>query len=235
MKGPARTRDAAQLSASLTRQLSQYALAASAAGVGMLVLAQPTEAKIVYTKTNESVHKHGSFVNIDLNHDGKVDFKVAMEFNYATTWLSAVPVPGDRVAGYETGGWGHSYVLAYALLRGVDVGSGVAFVSGGGIMAGRTLKGQSSGVCWGKWNDVKRRYLGLEFLIKGQVHYGWARLNESCMKTGMNGVKALLTGYAYETIPNKPIITGKTKGPDVITLEPGSLGALAAAASQQRR
>ena len=35
------------------------------------------------------------------------------------------------------------------------------------------------------------------------------------MKTGMNGVKALLTGYAYETIPGKAIITGHTKGPDV--------------------
>jgi hypothetical protein len=43
-------------------------------------------------------------------------------------------------------------------------------------------------------------------------------------------VRALLTGYAYETIPNKPIITGKTKGPDAITLAPGSLGALAAGA-----
>jgi hypothetical protein len=36
-----------------------------------------------------------------------------------------------------------------------------------------------------------------------------------------------LTGYAYETIPNKPIIAGKITGPDVITLEPGSLGWLA--------
>jgi hypothetical protein len=33
---------------------------------------------------------------------------------------------------------------------------------------------------------------------------------------------------ADETIPNKPIITGKTKGPDLITVEAGSLGALAA-------
>jgi len=41
-------------------------------------------------------------------------------------------------------------------------------------------------------------------------------------------LKALLTGYAYETIPNKAIITGKTKGPDMITVQPGSLGALAA-------
>ena len=42
---------------------------------------------------------------------------------------------------------------------------------------------------------------------------------------------ATLTGYAYETVANKPIITGKTKGPDVITMQPdirpGSLGGLA--------
>ena len=36
-----------------------------------------------------------------------------------------------------------------------------------------------------------------------------------------------LTGYAYETVPNKPIIAGKTKGPDVITAQPGGLGRLA--------
>jgi hypothetical protein len=36
-----------------------------------------------------------------------------------------------------------------------------------------------------------------------------------------------LTGYAYETIPGKPIIAGETKGPDVITMQPGSPGRLA--------
>jgi hypothetical protein len=44
-------------------------------------------------------------------------------------------------------------------------------------------------------------------------------------------ITATLTGYAYETVPNKPIIAGKTKGPDVITVQPdtapGSLGRLA--------
>jgi hypothetical protein len=44
-------------------------------------------------------------------------------------------------------------------------------------------------------------------------------------------ITATLTGYAYETIPNKPIIAGKTKGPDVITVQPGTLGHLAAGAS----
>ena len=41
----------------------------------------------------------------------------------------------------------------------------------------------------------------------------------------------MLTGYAYETVPNKPIIAGKTKGPDVATLpmetRAGTLGHLA--------
>jgi len=44
-------------------------------------------------------------------------------------------------------------------------------------------------------------------------------------------VSATLTGYAYETIPGKAIITGKTHGPDVITLQDASLGHLARGAS----
>jgi hypothetical protein len=78
--------------------------------------------------------------------------------------------------------------------------------------------------------DVQDHYLGLAFTIRGKLHYGWARLNVSVGRRPLR-INTKLTGYAYETIPNKPIITGKTKGPDVITLERGSLGALAAGAT----
>jgi hypothetical protein len=40
-------------------------------------------------------------------------------------------------------------------------------------------------------------------------------------------VTGTLTGYAYETIPNKGIITGKTKGQDTIMVQPDMLGGLA--------
>jgi hypothetical protein len=77
----------------------------------------------------------------------------------------------------------------------------------------------------GPWENggkgVKDRYLGLKFKIKGKIHYGWARLNFPYAQG------ATMTGYAYETIANKPIVTGKTKGPDVITVQPASLGRLA--------
>jgi len=44
-------------------------------------------------------------------------------------------------------------------------------------------------------------------------------------------LSATLTGYAYDTIPGKRIVAGKTKGPDVITAQPTTLGHLAAGAS----
>jgi hypothetical protein len=63
----------------------------------------------------------------------------------------------------------------------------------------------------GRWANVRGRYLGLKFRIKGKIHYGWARLN---VTVGNSRISATLTGYAYETIPNKPITAGSTKGPD---------------------
>jgi hypothetical protein len=42
-------------------------------------------------------------------------------------------------------------------------------------------------------------------MISGEVHYGWAR-----MTVGKRFDHVLLTGYAYETIPNKPLKAGQT-------------------------
>jgi hypothetical protein len=92
-----------------------------------------------------------------------------------------------------------------------------------------------SGGCYGPWGKAQNqnRYLGLELLIKGKVHFGWARLSVSCQGSV---VFATLTGYAYETISGKSIIAGATKGPDDAeptaalsshTPEPVTLGALA--------
>jgi hypothetical protein len=82
----------------------------------------------------------------------------------------------------------------------------VGVMARGGYDAGTN----SVGLCFGPCEQ--HRYLGLKFAIDGQIHYGWARLNESCEKNGSN--RATLTGYAYETIAYKPISAGKISGPD---------------------
>ena len=81
----------------------------------------------------------------------------------------------------------------------------------------------------GLWWNVRNRYLGLQFKIKGKIHYGWARMN---VKVKEHKVIAALTGYAYETIPNKPIIAGKTHGTDEV--KEASLGSLAAGSTGLR-
>jgi hypothetical protein len=62
--------------------------------------------------------------------------------------------------------------------------------------------------CYGPWNG-KTAYLGLKFMISGEVHYGWAALSAGCDR---GEPTAELTGYAYETIPNRWIKAGDETG-----------------------
>jgi len=229
-------RTPSKLSKSVHRQLNSYALAASAAGVSVLALANPASAKIVYTPAHKMIPRGlPGMAYLDLNRDGIADFKFENWWLSATdAWLSSLSVfpaqrgNGNGIFGYGTAdklGW---IYFPFALRAGARIGPAQkqSFFS---------AKYQEwmyrAGGAWGQWRDVRNRYLGLQFLIKGKTHYGWARLNVHCNPTS-HKITAVLTGYAYETIPNKPIIAGKTKGKDVITVQPeASLGALAAGAN----
>lgn len=237
------------LAASLEKSLSAYAAAAAAAGVSLLALAVPAEARIVYTPANTSIPVNGGPVPLDLNHDGTADFSfvnsrwVGSDHGEFIDWLTALPKePGNQVWGRGSFSIGRplhgpksSYrsVFASALGASVKVRSNRSYFQKNG---GRWLMASYGGSVYrsgsvGQWLYTKNRYLGLKFMIDGQTHYGWARLNVTLSSQIIYGIQASLTGYAYETIPNKPIITGKTKGPDVITLEPATLGRLAQGAS----
>jgi hypothetical protein len=232
----------------MQRHLNAYALVASAAGIGALALAQPAEAKIVYTPAHKvllSCFQNGvPCFRLDLNHDGVIDFRFVLMQNSSGSTLTVRPAMGEDenqiwgTTSYWSYGGGNKgrpkALVASALNSGVSVGpNSEKFKFGTRAMWGVLGDcGPFSTEChWGQWENAQDKYLGLRFYIKGKIHYGWARLNVN----GDAGISASLTGYAYETIPNKGIITGKTKGLDVITLGPGSLGALAAGASRLRR
>jgi len=229
------SRKPSKLSSSLQRHLNAYALAASAAGVGVLALASPAEARIIYTKTHRRIHGLGDQINLDLNRDGVTDFTLSIyrtRLFYGTRLQARPAYSRNTIRASSSGG---SYAAAYR--AGVRIGpKGYAVEPPkhpyGYLLEYGCLGTNSRCEPRGKWLNVENRYLGLAFDVNRQTHYGWARLSASGTR-GLDvypSVRATLTGYAYETIPNKPIITGKTKGPDVITLEPGSLGALAAGA-----
>jgi len=76
----------------------------------------------------------------------------------------------------------------------------------------------------GLWaNDgkgVNNRYLGFRYVVNGKIHFGWARVTITWANTKSNYPIGTLTGYAYETIPNKAIIAGQTKAPNDVVEEP---------------
>ena len=205
-----------RLSAKLEQTMLAYAAAATAAGVGILSLTCPAEARIIYTRANEELLPNKLFP-LDLNHDTKKDF--TFDDSHGSTsiggaWGILTIFPNrstNEILGYQTANGFNR--MASALPAGVQVGPKEKFSPGERIMlrtsvSGGHRRGTSSSRCIGPWKNATNRYLGLKFIINGKPHYGWARLSVSCSNIVVSGI---LSGYAYETVPNKPIITGKTK------------------------
>jgi len=206
---------------SVHHQLSMYALAASAAGVNLLALTPSAKAKIVYTKTHQVINYNGIY-DLDLTHDGTVDFLIQeIGYSQSTTtlqinrWLFAKAALGNAIAGKGN--------YASALKAGADIGPGERFIKGGSngaTMAFVSLFSRTSSRhhrTEGDWANVNNRYLGLKFKIRGNLHYGWARLN---VQAGNGKITGTLTGYAYETIANRSIQAGQTRDdspPDAIS------------------
>jgi hypothetical protein len=214
MNRPSGPRKTASLSDSIHQQLSMYAIAATAAGVEMLALAQPSEAKIFYTPAHQVIKPNQAY-DLDLNHDGIIDFTIrnGSRGSFYNIALTESAPAGNSVVGFKTiVGASSSIWCASALTRGKVIGARRKFTSGG-RPALLFYSGPSNGrVC--PWNNVANRYLGVRFKIKGRARYGWARLSvvRIISTTGL-GYAVAISGYAYETIPGKAIVAGQTKGP----------------------
>jgi hypothetical protein len=223
-------RKTANLSDSVHHQLNSYALAAGAAGVGMLALAQPCQAKIVYTTAHITVPTN-TLLPLDLNHDGVNDLSFTIGAAADSSFLFAYNLRTNGVVGEA-----QNYRFASALKPGAHIGAERKFLAGPkpDLLWGDYASSGGGGTL-GKWKNADDRYLGVKFSIKGKIHYGWVRLRVSLPSR----IDAVITGYAYETIPGKAIIAGRTKGlsdgveqsdaavPVVATPQSATLGLLA--------
>jgi hypothetical protein len=219
-------RTASPINSKLEKKLSAYIAAAGAAGVGMLAVTQPAEAKVVYTSANIPVFTYGyGDVALDINGDGVTDLTFfGATFAYGT-YLKVYAPAGNGIAGANFN--------ASALKWGARIGPKAAFTSKAQNIA--SVGGCHSSNCgyYGPWDNTQGHFLGVKFVISGEVHYGWLRLN-----VAKRPYHSVITGYAYETIPNKPIIAGAESGPQVagaidslrlaaLSMQPPSLGMLA--------
>ena len=200
LSGPRKT---ANLSESIHQLIDMYAIAASGAGMGVLALAQPAAAKIIYTHAHVVIGHNHSYL-LDFNHDGTTDFTIKNLYNHQGTCsyrneFYEVPKIGNEVEGKP---------IPAALVQGSRIGHTQSFQGTRGTMAAWVAfhrNGQCVHFNGGHWLNGDTRYLGVAFQIHGKTHYGWARFSVSRSA-------ATLTGYAYETIAGKSIIAGRTKG-----------------------
>lgn len=256
-----KSRQPARLATNFEKVISAYVFTAITAGVSAVATNMPSEAEVVYTPANTTIPvNNNGFVPLDLNHDGIVDFAFwnfrstfgtgdrSSHTDRFNLYVGCAPVGiSCRYRGNEV--WGTRQAdarrLATPLLSGFVVGpnrshfqqfpEGQGYVLSPVALMGKmrwfyNYEGSFSGSTHsGSWQESKNRFVGLQFLIDGKVHYGWARLSVSIGRT--QKLTATLTGYAYETIPGKPIVTGITSDTPLSGSTPGSLGNLAQGAS----
>jgi hypothetical protein len=262
-------RDYTKLSTVLNKKLIPYVAAASAAGVGIVAAAaRPADAEIVYTPTNSAIAPNTT-VPLDLNNDGIVDFRFYNLYSIVrnTSCLPGCAILAELKVGRAQPGNAAWATSSNMIHRHHEVSSeekedspkkklAVAFAAPANVLVGesrrfsvaplpldfyRTFEAltQTQGFInsvgpWGK--PGAGQYLGLKFTINGEVHYGWARLTVTAIG---QFISATLTGYAYETVADAPIVTGMTSDiaeettirPMKPELEPASLGRLAQGAT----
>jgi hypothetical protein len=208
-----RNRGATQLSRNLEKKLLAYAAAASA---GLAAFAQPAAAEIIYTPSNIPLplpFNNGALTQFDINNDGVPDF-VFSNFSYFSHGLGAayLKISPDQTANEIVGVLisGQNQVTAAGLAPGVVVGPNANFQSSPtGLLMGGVFLGSTSNHGSGSWLTVETGFLGLKFVVNGEVHYGWARIK--LVSPGAYN-SASIYGYAYESVPNQAIVTGQTSG-----------------------
>jgi FlgD Ig-like domain len=162
-----------------------------------------SKAQIIYTDVNpDSVITVGNAYNLDLNNDGISDFQFYSNsagsqgscyvVNFGVTALNADSIILAEFALNEKIGdttvWNHASSLnnlrkCYCQ-RNPDLGNYTRRCTG---FAGS-----------GDW------YLPLKIVVNNLVYYGWVRLSESAF-----GLSLTIKDYAYNSIPNQPILAGE--------------------------
>jgi len=217
-----------KISSTMDKNLRVYALAAFAAGVGITALSTTAEAGVVYTPTYRQITDVTGSLPIDFNHDGVQDVHLSAKFvvtggsgffSFRGTLLAV----GDNGNGFLED-LAHPTSFVAANPPGNPIGPGKPFGSGQRNMAvcnhlAYVHSGQTTTTYYasGGWVKVTNAYLGVKFTIQGQTHYGWARVTSLNNNSNFCDASGALTGYAYETVPDRPIRAGATMSDETVT------------------
>jgi hypothetical protein len=212
-----------RITARLKPVLEGKLLKYSAAATGLAsALSAPlnANAEVIATLANQQMHGYNNIYQIDLNNDGIADASIMVyTFDYCCSSGAFDDGQSMRARGAQPGNEIAINEKKWALpgKRGQIFGSSDPFVESAGLAYHQADGDQSFSThhTAGPWFKMYHRFLGVKFLISGETHYGWIRLN---VPSPFGGT---ITGYAYETEANKPITAGFTNfGGSIAPIKP---------------
>jgi hypothetical protein len=211
--------------AGLLAKLKAYASAAGAAA--SLGIPIPAAAKIVYTPANVLFEYDGTYAILPDGVHGA--FTLSDRASYPLGFLRAYGLSGGEIVASQNAAYTPVLPASQTIGHKLNFGTHATLVWG--VKNSESLEAQFVG----PWQNTKNGFLGFKFLINGETHYGWARITTHQYCCNENPfIAAALTGFAYETIPNRHILAGQTVGADdeqATDAESAALGFLALGAA----
>ena len=183
----------------LNKKLKSY----SALAGSLALISTQTDAQVIYTDVNpdSTTAIGGSYFNLDLDNGGVFDFafnlNIGSSSSYTSQQVAVTPAGANGVAGDTVG----AYVYPFALNSGDTIKSTLQFNFGSSqSMASYFGSGSSYGNFLGQTN----KFIGLQFYIGAQLHYGWARFDVDATASQFT-----IKDYAYNATPNASILAGE--------------------------
>ena len=186
-------------------------------------------AQINYTDVNPDVALNCSFTggcsgnySLDLNSDGMNDFILAVKKSGFSCSCNGGPHGGTNQLGENDSAvissTLHSWIAdttgGYALNTLID--SSLVWTNANHTLAGSYGHCQAcsfggASLSWlplsGPWKNINGKYLALKTQVGSNFYYGWVKLG---VGVGNYSVSITIMEYAYNSIPNQPILAGQT-------------------------
>ena len=187
--------------------------------VTVIMFSANANAQIVYTDVipDATYNLIGNTCNLDLDNNGQADYQLYRTEITNSCLMCVLPLAEQRIMIDRVGTNEIAYVIPWGASQ------WPASLSFGQMIDSTTVMSATNrmirqykpgGSCSGSsgcvpgppitWALVSEAYLGLRFDIAGATHYGWARLSVP------SATSFTLKDYAYNSIPNQPILAGQS-------------------------
>jgi len=154
--------------------------------------------------------------NLDLNNDSNTDFILTAFYHYSAkkgvetySNVTASPLNGNTVKDTLVNSTYASILLQFNTVIDSNLLLQQSWQTSGSQSLKNVVDGKGGGgdTIWGLWDNLSDHYLGLRLLQSGQTYYGWVRLR---IDVTQSYASVIIRDYAYNSIPDQPILAGQT-------------------------